>query len=217
MGISSKLAYSWMAGADTGSETAAADSPKGGVPGPAVETELEGTLEDMVIYLESKKRLDGKGVLFVMGASRRSIFIKNILQVPIITSYKKGILYFQKRNPPSLVWNDAVTDVCVDPERLHKIIQKGSVDSTGKEQRNQNRAMCRCIEILKQLLRYTVCVFIPILKMSEPLNRMTGIVERKIVSKEMIADLLQHGKERKRCLLRLYVVLKDLFELGKLV
>jgi hypothetical protein len=53
MGISSNEAYSWIAGADTGSEPAPVDSPKGGVPGPAVETELEDSL-DIVIYLESK-------------------------------------------------------------------------------------------------------------------------------------------------------------------
>jgi len=46
---------------------------------------------------------------------------------------------------------------------------------------------------------------------------MKGVVERKIVSKEMVTDLLQHGKERKRGLLVLYVVLKDLFEFGKFV
>jgi hypothetical protein len=43
------------------------------------------------------------------------------------------------------------------------------------------------------------------------------IVERKIVPKEMMSYLLQHGKKRKRSFLRLYVLLKDLFELGKLV
>jgi len=63
MGISSKLAYSWIAGADAGSEPAVADSPKGGVPGLAVETELEETLEDIGMYFESRKRLDGKGVM----------------------------------------------------------------------------------------------------------------------------------------------------------
>jgi len=46
---------------------------------------------------------------------------------------------------------------------------------------------------------------------------MKGVIKWKIVLKEMMADLIQHGKERKRSLLRLYVVLKDLFELGKLV
>jgi hypothetical protein len=53
--------------------------------------------------------------------------------------------------------------------------------------------------------------------MSEPLNRMKGVVERKIISKEMVTDLLQHRKKRKRGLLVLYVILKDLFELGKFV
>jgi hypothetical protein len=66
MGISSKLAYSWIAGADAGSEPAVADSPKGGVPGLAVETELEVTL-DIVINLESRKRLDGKVVILSCG------------------------------------------------------------------------------------------------------------------------------------------------------
>jgi hypothetical protein len=46
---------------------------------------------------------------------------------------------------------------------------------------------------------------------------MKGVVERKIVSKEMVTDLLQYRKERKRGLLRVYIVLKDLFEFGKFV